>query len=356
MSNEIVPVSRIESKPDVSIEQLRRMLSLCEPPALIVDASPFAQFGYAEFFSASINNAHTKKNYKRAVDRFLNWLDERGLDLTTVNAPIVSDYLDNHLHKKNGQPLADPSKKAHLAALKHFFDHLERRHGVMLNPAAAVRGPKYSVRKGKTTPFKDGQVKDMLKAIDTSHVVGKRDRALLGVLHFTAARAGAVAKLTLGDIVRDGERWHLDFGEKGGKEHRVMVAYELQIYLQDYIDAAGIAHKPKDWPLFRSAAGKTKRLTDYQAPDPSTKTKAVGTLNGNDVLRLVKRRLKDAGLPPETFTPHSFRAATATSLRKKDVPRDRVQYLLGHADARTTALYDHSEDEDAHEIVDQITL
>lgn len=96
--------------------------------------------------------------------------------------------------------------------------------------------------------------------------------------------------------------------------------------------------------------------TDYQAPDPSTKTKAVGTLNGNDVLRLVKRRLKDAGLPPETFTPHSFRAATATSLRKKDVPRDHVQYLLGHADSRTTALYDHSEEEDAHEIVDQITL
>jgi len=71
--------------------------------------------------------------------------------------------------------------------------------------------------------------------------------------------------------------------------------------------------------------------------------------------RFIKRRLKNAGLPPETFTPHSFRAATATSLRKKDVPRDRVQYLLGHADARTTALYDHSEDEDVHEIVDQIT-
>lgn len=41
-------------------------------------------------------------------------------------------------------------KKLHLAALRHFFDKAVERHAIMLNPALSVRGPKLSVREGKT--------------------------------------------------------------------------------------------------------------------------------------------------------------------------------------------------------------
>lgn len=350
----IVPVS-----PDalpVSNDELAKLLRNFEPPAIVADAGSFATYAYAEFFSAQIRNPNTRKAYRRAVDRFLAWYDDRHLRFQEISSPVISEYLDHHLVKDSGQPLSTPSIKLHLAALKHFYDAQERRHGVLFNPATAVRGPAYKVTKGKTRPFQKGQVKKLLKSIDTANLVGLRDRAILALLHWTACRAGAAAKLRMSDHYPDGERWWFDFGEKGGKAHTVKASHTLQIYMRAYIDAAGIAADAKDWPVFRSAVGRSKQLTPYQPPLPTTGRKARGGLTGDDILRIVKRRFRDAGLPDETFTPHSFRATTATNLRRKGVPRDQVQFLLGHADARTTALYDHSDSEEAQDIVDQITL
>ena len=54
---------------------------------------------------------------------------------------------------------------------------------------------------------------------------------------------------------------------------------------------------------------------------------------------LLKRRLKDAGLPP-IFSPHSFRVLVVTDLLSQDVPLEDVQYLAGHANPRTTQIFD----------------
>ena len=74
------------------------------------------------------------------------------------------------------------------------------------------------------------------------------------------------------------------------------------------------------------------------------------------MLRIVKRRLKAAGLPEGTFSCRSFRATTATDLLRHDVPREQVQYLLGHSDARTTDLYNRTAKEVSRKIVDQISI
>ena len=362
MATETLPAPTRDNNLPVPRTELRELLAKYNPPPVILDAGQYATFGYVEFFSATIRNPNTTKAYRRAVDRFLAWCEDRGLEFREVSSAVIAEYLDEHLVKANGQPLANPSKKLHLAALKHFYDIQERRHGVPMNPATAVRGPGHKVAKGKTRPFQKGQVKKLLASIDTTTIVGLRDRAILAVLYWTACRAGACAKLRLRDYYPDGERWWFYFGEKGDKAHTVKANHTLQAYIKAYIEAADIGHQPTDWPLFRSAMKRKKgethapRLTPYQPPDRHTPSKARGVLTGNDILRIVKRRLKTAGLPPDTFTAHSFRSTTATNLRKKGIPRDQVQYLLGHADARTTALYDHSDDEQAQDIVDQITL
>ena len=54
---------------------------------------------------------------------------------------------------------------------------------------------------------------------------------------------------------------------------------------------------------------------------------------------MFKRRLKTAGLPP-TFSCHSCRNATATNLLEQGVELADVQNFLGHAEPRTTKLYD----------------
>ena len=52
---------------------------------------------------------------------------------------------------------------------------------------------------------------------------------------------------------------------------------------------------------------------------------------------MVKRRLKDAGLPSR-LSPHSFRVTGITDLLTQGVPLDDVQYLAGHAAREDQAL------------------
>ena len=74
----------------------------------------------------------------------------------------------------------------------------------ILNPAASVKGVKDQVIEGKTPEITIEQARTLLASVDTGHVVGLRDRAILATLAYTACRAGAVAKLRLGDFQHDG--------------------------------------------------------------------------------------------------------------------------------------------------------
>ncbi len=166
---------------------------------------------------------------------------------------------------------------------------------------------------------------------------GTRNRKALPRL--TAARVGAVAKLTRGSLRPDGTHY-LRFLEKNGKVRDIPVRAELEEYLLAYLSAAGLTGAAANTPLFRTADGKSGRLT------------AKG-MTGGDIWRLMKRRLLAAGLHTH-FSPHSFRATVATNLLEQDVKLEDVQHLLGHSDPRTTRLYDRRQRAVTRNIVERI--
>jgi len=110
----------------------------------------------------------------------------------------------------------------------------------------------------------------------------------------------------------------------------------------EYLDAAGLRHARKDTPLFRTAYKKTGRLTP-------------NAMYVVDICRMVKRRLRDAGLPG-VLSPHSFRVTTITDLLEQGVPLEDVQRLAGHADPRTTRLYDRRQKKITRNIVERISI
>jgi hypothetical protein len=63
------------------------------------------------------------------------------------------------------------------------------------------------------------------------------------------------------DYYPAGKRWWVRLHEKGGKRHEMPAHHKLEQFIDEYLDAAGIRDAGKT-PLFRSAAGKTGRLTD----------------------------------------------------------------------------------------------
>src|SRR6202022_1366035 len=107
-------------------------------------------------------------------------------------------------------------------------------------------------------------------------------------------------------------------------------------------DAAGFRDALKDTPLFQSAVRKEQRLSG-------------NPIHVNDVCRMMKRRLKDAGLPAQ-LSPHSFRVTTITDLLEQGVPLEDVQRLAGHSDPRTTRLYDRRQKKITRNIVERISI
>ena len=304
-------------------------------PALVREGGSAATFAWEEFIYGRIRNPNTRKAYERAIRQFLAHCEQLGRELHAITPKDVGTYLDSLSH-------ATSSKKLHLAGIRHFFDALVTRHVILLNPAASVRGERLQVIEGRTPEIGVEQARKLLRCIDTTHVVGLRDRAIIGILIYTAARVGAVAKLRRGDFYDLGDQYCLRFTEKGGKSREIPVRHDLRQFIVDYLSSGNLEYTESSLPLFRSAIRRTRKLTQ-------------SAMTADDIGRMIKRRLRKAGLSSR-LSAHSFRVATVTDLLMQGVPLEDVQNLAGHADPRTTRLYDRRQRRVTRNIVERISI
>lgn len=306
-----------------------------EVPHLIEQAGSAGRFAWEEFIYGKIRNRHTRAAYERAIKRFLVHCESLQKQLPAISPRDVGTYLD-------GLNYAPATKKLQLSAIRHFFDVLVTRHVVVLNPALSVRGERLQLIEGKTPEITIPQARKLKNSIDVGNVVGLRDQAIIGILIYTAARVGAVSKLRRGDFFDLGDQYCLRFCEKSGKSREIPVRYDLRKFIWDYLNAGAMQCSDKSSPLFRTTIGKTKRLTQ-------------GNMTAGDMTRMVKRRLRKAGLPSR-LSPHSFRVMTITDLLSQGIPLEDVQNLAGHADPRTTRLYDRRDRRVTQNLVERISV
>ena len=115
------------------------------------------------FFTANIRNKNTRRAYYKAACRFADWCEGRVVaDLATVKPLHVAAYIE----ELQGE-LSKPSVKQHLAALRMLFDWLVVGHALEVNPAHAVRGPRYSQKSGKTPVLDREKARGLIASIDT---------------------------------------------------------------------------------------------------------------------------------------------------------------------------------------------
>ena len=166
-------------------------------------------------------------------------------------------------------------------------------------------------------------MRTLLDSIDTSALIGLRDRALIGFMIYTVARIGAAARMRVRDYYEEDETWICRLHEKAGKLHLVPANHVLQGYMHEYLDVAGIWEE-KNSPLFRSMPHKqmsADRLLERNALD------------------MIKRRAKTAGLP-DWIGNHVCRATGITRFLETGGTLEEAANLANHADMRTTRLYD----------------
>jgi len=306
-------------------------------PAIVTDAGDAAAKRFLEFFAVTIRNKNTRTAYLHAASRFFAWCEHHQLGALDEIEPLhVAAYIE-----ALGKDFEKPTVKQHLAAIRMLFDWLVTGQVVATNPAHSVRGPKHVVKTGKATVLDAEQARKLLDSIDTSTVVGLRDRALISVMTFAFARIGAVVAMRVEDYFPKGKRWWVRLHEKGGKRHEMPAHHNLEAYLDAYIEVAGIPDGGKA-PLFRSAAGRTGMLTEKP-------------MNRVDAWRMIQRRAADLGTRIKIGC-HTFRATGITAYLEAGGTLENAQAMAAHESPRTTKLYDRTGDEITLDEVERISI
>jgi site-specific recombinase XerD len=306
-------------------------------PRVIAALGEHATLRFVDFFTANIRNPNTRAAYAVAVRGFFTWLEKHGpADLAGIRAHHVSTYVEvlAKTHKA-------PTVKQHLAAIRMLFDFLIVGQIVPTNPAAAVRGPKHVVKKGKTPVLDGDEAKQLLASIDVSTVAGLRDRALIALLIYSFARISAALHMNVEDYYPQGKRWWVRLHEKGGKQHEMPCHHLLETYIDAYVTASGIG-ADRTGALFRSLRGRGRQLSAER-------------MSRQDARRMIVRRAREAGIITALGC-HTFRATGITVYLLNGGLLEYAQQMAAHESARTTKLYDRRADQVTLDQVERIVL
>ena len=302
-------------------------------PSLFLPNEPTAR-RFWEFFTANIPNGNTRRAYFGAASRFSDWCQRHDVASLAAIQPIhVAAWVQDL-----GRDHAAPTVKQHLAAIRMLFDWLIVGQSLAFNPAASVRGPRHSVKRGKTPVLATEEMRSLLESIETDTILGLRDRALIGLMGYTFARVGAAVNMRVKDYYIQGRRGWIRLSEKGGKINEMPAHHRLEEFLDMYTEKAGISHD-RESPLFQ--AWRTGGLTGR-------------ALEQSNVHHMIRRRTVAAGIATKVGC-HSFRATGITNYLKNGGRLEVAQQMAGHESSRTTGLYDRRGDDISLDEIERIS-
>ena len=250
------------------------------------------------------------------VARFLIWMDNRGVALTTVSIVEVDDIL---MQYQASHHWSRSTVRLYATHLRRFF-HYAYREGLCATPISEGimphrHCPSESVNKGLNRT----EVRSLLATTDSDRPVDKRDHAILMLLSTYGLRAGEVCSLTLDD---------LHWSKMMLQVHRSKVGQVCTYPLSDTVAESIAIYLQQVRP---TAPVRTLFLA-INAPFRQLRPTAVSTM--------VFRRLSAIGINAERKRgAHTLRHATAQLLLDHDTPMKVIADYLGHQSIASTSTY-----------------
>ena len=257
----------------------------------------------------------TVRAYRADLASFASWTEREGV----LPATISHRQLRSYLADLNRARYSEKTVNRRLSAIRALYRWLVHEDLVTQDSAAAIASPKIARTLPKT--MADGDVDDILSAIDDTDEVGLRDAAILELLYASGARIAEIAGLSIEDV---------DFAEaqvrlfgKGSKERIVPLYPQVLDRLRAYLQRS----RP--------------RLAKPGKPTRALFLSTRGNPMSTDALRTVfEKRVRAAGKDAQ-LTPHAMRHTFATELLGGGADLRTVQELLGHESLSTTQIYTH---------------
>lgn len=262
-------------------------------------------------------SSNTLENYRRDLNRYLDWLDTVGrVDLEEVTEADIEAFVSELRAKK----MAVASVNRALVVVRGLHKFALSEAAITRDVAAEVH-PVAGVRKLPET-LSIQQVTDLLESIPEGEYASEidlRDRALLELLYSTGMRISEAMALFLDDVAQcDGV---LMVTGKGNKQRLVPVGSAALSAVEHYVVRGRPAlDKGRSHALFLNKRG--------------------GAMSRQSAWEVVKKRARGAGLVQDIH-PHTLRHSFATHMLMGGADVRTVQELLGHSSVTTTQIYTH---------------
>ncbi|HEX7253155.1 MAG TPA: tyrosine recombinase XerC [Thermoanaerobaculia bacterium] len=268
----------------------------------------------------------TVEAYGSDLARFRDFWEREFANRPADRTPITKiDALTirSHLASLHRAALSNRSLARHLSTLRSFFRWACREGYLIQNPAKGLPLPRTARTLPRALTLTDTE--QLLDVRDEGYFP-QRERALFELLYATGLRVSEASGLDCEDV--DLASRLVRVTGKGRRERIVPFGESAADSLVEYLDARTT--------LLRSAASSR---SDSES-QPLFINARGGRLTTRSMARLLKRRLRAAGLPTG-ISPHALRHTFATHLLQAGADLRAIQELLGHASLSTTQKYTH---------------
>lgn len=258
------------------------------------------------------SSRNTILSYKRDLEKFTTFLDAQAVaDLTDVNETTMNAYI---LMMEQEQ-FATSTISRNIAALKSFFDYLERYENYQGNPAARLKAPK--IEKKAPEVLTVAEVTRLLEQPAGRNNKELRDKAMLELMYATGIRVSELVSLTIDDI--NVQAGYIRCSERG-RERIIPIGSVARISLRQYLKQARPAMISDDSSaiLFPNYSGQPMSRQGFW--------------------KILKQYAAKAGIESD-ITPHTLRHSFAAHLLENGADLRSVQEMLGHSDISTTQIY-----------------
>lgn len=269
---------------------------------------------------------HTVAAYTRDLELFCEYLSQQGHDgetfFTAVDRLAMRGFLA--FLKKRG--LSQRSMARAMSALRTFYKYLQREDLAEVNPARAVRAPKFE----RYLPtYLDREQADRLFDGATARAMegafnDVRNLAILEVFYATGIRLSELHGVNRADLDLLGQQ--LKVRGKGRKERIVPFGTPAARALRNY--------EAKRDELVRLRGSAADRSAFFL----SRTGRRLSRRGVQQVVDGFLDRISDA----DGLSTHSLRHSFATHMLDAGADLRAVQELLGHASVATTQIYTHT--------------